>query len=60
MVENTKSTFICFNEEMKVTDGGTVCMIVRFENVNLPNEKIAGAREILGDAAQKLRNLLGL
>lgn len=60
MEEKTCSSFICFNEEVKDGNGGTACMIVRFEDMDLPNEKIAEVRGILGEATKKLRDLLGL
>lgn len=60
MEENAKSDFLCFNEKMKDGDGGEACVIIRFEDMYLYNEQIVEARDILGDAAQKLRDLLGL
>lgn len=60
MSENLKSTFICFNEGVKDSNGGTACIIVRIEDMNLSDEKITGTREILGEAVQRLRDLLEL
>lgn len=60
MQENQKTTFICFNEEAKDNNGGAASMIVRIENMDLDNEKIVQSRAILGEAAHKLRVLLGL
>ena len=40
--------------------GDTACILVRIEDMNLSDEKITGTREILGEAVQRLRDLLEL
>lgn len=60
MKETVGTSFICFNEEVKDGNGGTACMIVRIEDMDLQNEKIAEVRGILSEAIKKLRDLLGL
>ena len=60
MNENVKSDFLCFNEKMKDGNGGEACVIIRFEDMHLSNEQIVEARDILGNAAKKLRDLLSL
>lgn len=60
MKEKVNSSFICFNEGATDGNGGAARMIVNLENMDLTNENIAGVREILRDAAEKMRNLLGL
>lgn len=60
MEEKVNSSFICFNEGAKDGNGGTARMIVNLENMDLTNEEIADVREILRDAAEKMRTRLGL
>lgn len=53
-------SFICFNAEIKDANGGKATVIVRIEEMDLTNEQLVFAREILSGAAEKLRAQLRL